>query len=77
MLSKYLPKDPIEAIIFLLCSIAFASGSFVMKEGCTGIVQIIGTILLYVFSLLICINGTLFIYYMSKWYNDNFSDQKL
>ena len=77
MLSNYLPKDPIESIIFLLCSIAFASGSFVMKEVCIGIVQIIGLILLYVFSLLICINGTLFIYYMSKWYNDNFSDQKL
>ena len=77
MLAKYLPKDPIEAIIFLLCSIAFASGSFVMKEGCIGILQIIGLILLYIFDLLICINGVLFIYYMNKWYSDNFSDQKL
>jgi len=69
---KYLPKDPIEDLIFGLSCVACASGMFVMKEMST---FILWDILYGLFGTLIVFYATYFIYHMTQWHKDTFGSE--
>ena len=66
-LSKYLPQNPVEDIIFGLVSTTSLSGIWVMKELTT---NILFDIFYIVFGMWLAICVVLFIYHMSVWWKE-------
>ena len=69
---KYLPRNPIEDLIFGLVCVACASGTFVMKEMLD---SIFWDILYGMFATLVVFYATYFIYHMITWHKETFKSE--
>ena len=69
---KYLPRNPIEDIIFGLVCVACASGMFVLKEMSS---SIFWDILYRLFGTLVVFYAMYFIYHVMVWHQETFESK--